>query len=69
LDEYVPVHYIRNFRDRLTPLYAENPERLCYIEYPGVGHHLTSELWHEVYQRVAAWFERWLPAEPHGTVA
>jgi uncharacterized protein len=60
LDEYVPAHYVRNFRDRLTPLYAESPERLCYIEYPGVGHFLTPELWQETYQRVAVWFERWL---------
>jgi dienelactone hydrolase len=63
LDEYVPAHYIRNFRDRLMPLYAENPERLCYIEYPGAGHFLTPELWRETYQRVAAWFERWLAPE------
>jgi dienelactone hydrolase len=60
LDEFVPVRAIRSFRDRLTPLYAGNPERLCYIEYPGVGHFLTTELWDEAYQRVAAWFDRWL---------
>jgi dienelactone hydrolase len=65
LDEYVPVQYIRDFRDRLTPLYAQSPDRLRYIEYPGVGHALTPELWHEAYQRVVAWFERWLPADVH----
>ena len=63
LDEYVPARYIRDFRDRLIPLYAENPERLCYIEYPGAGHFLTPELWQESYQRVVAWFERWLLPE------
>jgi uncharacterized protein len=61
LDEYVPAKYIRDFRDRLTPLYAQSPERLRYIEYPGVGHFLTPELWQETYQRVVAWFQRWLP--------
>ena len=60
LDEYVPATYIRDFRDRLTPLYAQDPERLQYIEYPGVGHFLTPELWDESYRRVASWFERWL---------
>jgi fermentation-respiration switch protein FrsA (DUF1100 family) len=60
LDEYVPAKYIRDFRDRLTPLYARSPERLRYIEYPGLGHFLTPELWPEAYQRVVAWFERWM---------
>ena len=61
LDEYVPATYIRDFRDRLAPLYAQSPERLRYIEYPGVGHFLTPELWRETYRRVVAWFARWLP--------
>jgi dienelactone hydrolase len=60
LDEYVPAKYIRDFRDRLIPLYAQSPDRLRYIEYPGVGHFLTPELWQETHQRVVAWFERWL---------
>ena len=63
MDEFVPAHYIRDFRDRLTPLYAATPERLCYIEYPGVGHFLTPELWLGAYQGVVAWFERWLVPE------
>lgn len=60
LDEYVPARCIRDFRDRLMPLYAQTPERLRYIEYPGVGHFLTPELWQETYQRVVGWFERWI---------
>jgi uncharacterized protein len=60
LDEYVPAKYIRDFHDRLTPLYAQSPERLRCIEYPGVGHYLTPELWRETYQRVVEWFERWI---------
>jgi uncharacterized protein len=63
LDEYVPAKYIRDFHDRLTSLYAEGPERLRYIEYPGLGHYLTPELWREVYRRVVEWFERWLAPE------
>jgi hypothetical protein len=60
LDEYVPTKYIRDFHDRLTPLYAQSPERLRFVEYPGVGHSLTPELWRETHQRVVAWFDRWL---------
>jgi dienelactone hydrolase len=60
LDQFVPAKYIRDFHDRLTPLYAHSPERLRYIEHPGVDHFLTPELWRETYERVVAWFERWL---------
>lgn len=60
LDEYVPARYIRAFHDRLTPLYADCPERLRLVEYPGLGHFLTPELWRETYQRVVGWFDRWL---------
>jgi uncharacterized protein len=62
-DQFVPARYIRDFRDRLTPLYAAAPERLRYVEYPGQDHFLTPELWVEAYQRVAEWFQRWLPPE------
>lgn len=60
LDQFVPAKYIRDFHDRLTPLYAHSPERLRYIEHPGVDHFLTPDLWRETYGRVVAWFERWL---------
>jgi uncharacterized protein len=63
LDEYVPAKYIRDFHDRLTPLYARSPERLRLVEHAGVGHFLTPELWQEAYRRGVAWFERWLPPE------
>ena len=63
LDEYVPARYIRDFHDRLTPLYAQSPQRLRYVEYPGVGHYLTPALWEQTYRRVVAWFERWLPPQ------
>ncbi|WP_203995733.1 alpha/beta hydrolase family protein [Virgisporangium aurantiacum] len=60
LDQFVPARYIRDFHDRLTPLYAQGPDRLRYVEYPGVDHFLTPELWRETHQRVVAWFDRWL---------
>jgi dienelactone hydrolase len=62
LDEYVPAGPIRDFHTTLSPWYGQEPGRICYIEYPGVGHFLTPELNAESVRRVTAWFQRWLPA-------
>ena len=59
-DEAVPARYIRAFHEQLTPLYATAPERLCYLEYPDVGHSLSPELWELARQRMVAWVERFL---------
>jgi uncharacterized protein len=61
LDEHIPADWVRAFRDRLAPMYATAPERLSFIEYPGVGHGLTPELWEQAYANAAAWFKRWFP--------
>ena len=59
-DEAVPARSIRAFHEQLTPLYATAPERLRYLEYPGVGHSLSPELWETARQRMVAWVERFL---------
>jgi uncharacterized protein len=59
-DEYVPAGPIRDFHARLEPWYAQEPERIQYIEYSGVGHFLTPELNSETGRRMVAWFQRWL---------
>jgi hypothetical protein len=60
-DEYVPAGPVRDFHARLGPWYATEPERIEYVEYPGVGHFLTPELNTDSGRRLVAWFERWLP--------
>ena len=60
-DEYVPAGPVRDFHARLGPWYAREPERIEYVEYPGVGHFLTPELNTDSCRRLVAWFERWLP--------
>lgn len=61
-DEFVPTRSIRAFHEQLAPLYARAPERLCYLEYPHVGHRLSPHLWETSRQRTVAWFERFLKA-------
>jgi dienelactone hydrolase len=61
-DEYVPAGPIRDFHAKLEPWYAQEPERIQYIEYSGVGHFLTPELNRKTCHRMVAWFERWLTA-------
>jgi len=60
LDEFVPAAPIREFHAELEPRYARDPERLAYVEYPGVGHMLTPELQADSCRRLVGWFERWL---------
>jgi hypothetical protein len=61
LDEYVPAGPVRDFHAALVPWYAQEPGRIEYVEYQGVGHFLTPELNQESCRRLVAWFERWLP--------
>lgn len=62
-DEAVPARSIRAFHEQLAPLYATAPDRLCYLEYPDVGHRLLPHLWETSRQYMVAWFERFLKAE------
>jgi len=59
-DEHCPPGPIRAFHAALQPWYAREPDRIQYVEYPGVGHFLTPELDAESRRRIVAWFERWL---------
>ncbi len=59
-DEHCPPGPIRAFHSALEPWYTREPDRIRYVEYPGVGHFLTPELDAESGRRMVAWFERWL---------
>ncbi|GII05898.1 hypothetical protein Pta02_79060 [Planobispora takensis] len=59
-DEYVPASGIRAFHDLLAPHYIADPSRLEYVEYPGVGHFLSTQFNDQTIHRVVAWFRRWL---------
>ena len=61
-DEAVPTRFIRAFHEQLTPLYATAPDRLCYLEYPNVGHGLSPTLWETAHQHMVAWIKRFLKA-------
>lgn len=59
-DEHCPPGPIRAFHAALKPWYTREPDRIRYVEYPGVGHFLTPELDAGSCARMVAWFERWL---------
>ena len=59
-DEHCPPGPIRAFHVALKPWYTREPDRIRYVEYPGVGHFLTPELDAGSCARMVAWFERWL---------
>jgi dienelactone hydrolase len=65
-DEHCPPGPIRAFHAALEPFYAAEPDRIAYVEYPGVRHALTPELNDESGRALVAWFRRWLP-EGRGT--
>jgi uncharacterized protein len=60
-DEHVPAEPIRDFHAKLEPWYAQEPDRIQYVEYQGAGHFLTPGLNAESCRRLVAWFQRWLP--------
>ena len=59
-DEHCPPGPIQAFHSALEPWYRQEPDRIRYVEYPGVGHFLTPELDADSCARMVAWFERWL---------
>jgi pimeloyl-ACP methyl ester carboxylesterase len=44
VDETVPLQGSARLFGALTPFYTRDPERLRLVEYPGIGHELTSEM-------------------------
>lgn len=59
-DERVPPQAAKLFHKALTPYYASDPERLRYIEYPGIGHDVPDEMADTMRQYMAEWFRRHL---------
>jgi len=59
-DESVPPDNIRNFHQRLEPFYRQDPEKLCYIEYPGVGHFMPENDWNQLWDKTLGWFDKFL---------
>ena len=62
-DTRVAPDFARELHHRLTSYYEETPERLQYIEYPNSPHDLSEEDWHQAWDAVVEWFERFLPHE------
>jgi uncharacterized protein len=59
-DEHVPPRFAREFHELLLPLYAQAPERLMYIEFPGERHFMSEGAWNELWDNTIDWFERFL---------
>ncbi len=59
-DTHVPPGATRAFHQRLTPSYASAPDRLAYIEFPGVDHDLSEHAWKQAVENMVAWFQRFL---------
>ena len=59
-DQSVPPEHARRFVERLRPLYAAQPERLDYLEFPDSGHFITDDEWRHVWTRTTDWFSRYL---------
>lgn len=59
-DQNVPPHFARDFHKSLEPYYAEDRERLVYLEYPGVGHFMPEHEWSVLWENVLRWFEKFL---------
>ncbi len=55
-DDVVPVDGVEALDVRLRPLYAETPERLKLVLYPGLGHVYTPDM----LERSIAWTEQFL---------
>jgi alpha-beta hydrolase superfamily lysophospholipase len=61
LDQSVLPRFAREFHRQLEPHYAQAPERLRYVEFPGVGHFMPEPAWDQLWDNVLQWFRRFLP--------
>lgn len=59
-DAVVPPAGARQFHEALAPYYAEQPERLEFVEYPNTAHHPSAAVAAEIQARTVAWFETYL---------
>lgn len=62
-DRSVPPRFAREFHAQLEPHYRDHPERLRYIEFPGVGHFMPGDAWDRLWQNTLSWFQRFLVPE------
>jgi len=60
-DIFVPPQASREFVSVLKNHYSAYPERLNYIEYSHSEHRMREEDWNDLWQRIVAWFHRFLP--------
>jgi dienelactone hydrolase len=59
-DTHVSPAAARSFHQRLTSFYASVPDRLAYIEFPGVDHDLSESAWRKAVENMVSWFHRFL---------
>ncbi|MFC1707548.1 hypothetical protein ACFL59_12165 [Planctomycetota bacterium] len=46
----------------LEPFYCQKPDRLRYVEIPGVGHMMPPRAWGRVQENLVDWFSQHLRA-------
>lgn len=59
-DRRVPPQATKHFHAALAAYYAGAPERLRYVEYPGVGHDVPADVASAMRQRMVDWFRQHL---------
>ncbi len=60
-DTIVPPRRAREFVETLKPEYANQPERLRYLEFPESEHLMREPDWKAAWEQITDWFVRWLP--------
>ena len=59
-DQTVPPARIRAFVEVLRPYYQAAPERLAYLEYPGVDHLMPARIWGQMIDQAVEWLKRFV---------
>lgn len=59
-DRHVPCAPSRAFAAEASRYYHQTPENLRYFEYPDSDHFMLAQDWELLWERVMAWFERFL---------
>ena len=60
VDTSVPSCDDRELYRYLKPFYAENLERLAYVEFANQGHFMSDRDWNYLWQNVIIWFKEYL---------
>jgi pimeloyl-ACP methyl ester carboxylesterase len=56
LDPHLDPRRVSDFARRLSKFYSAIPDRVQYLEFPGIAHEFTPEMW----ANTLRWFERFL---------